>query len=64
MSWGKLGVLRTYGEKPTFVILDEDGRPDVTIPDISDWLLKRVGRTVSLTYTDKYFELADLTQKG
>jgi len=64
MAYGKLGVLKTYGEKPTFVILDSNGCLDSTIPDMSDWLIKRVGKLVSLTVTDKHFQVADLSTEG
>lgn len=63
MSYGKLAVIKTVGEKPTFVILDKDDNILITIPDLNDWMLKRIGTTVTLFLSDAHFQMTDETQK-
>lgn len=61
--FGKLAVIKTVGEKPTFVILDKDNNILITIPDLNDWMLERIGTTVSFFLSDAYFQLTDEKQK-
>jgi hypothetical protein len=63
MTFGKLGVLKSYGEKPTFAILDEDGQPETIIPQLDVWLIERLGNDVSIFISDTYFQISDYTTK-
>jgi len=62
MAYGKLAVIKTVGERPTFVILDKDGQVITTIPDLNDWMLQRLGKIVSLFLSDAYFQIVDLEE--
>lgn len=59
MAYGKLAVIKTYGEKPIFSILDKEDRPTTIIPDFHDWMMKRVGHKINLFISDKYFQVTD-----
>jgi hypothetical protein len=59
MSYGKLGVIKTIGERPTFCLLDKEGNPATIVPDMMEWLMRRVGKTVSLFISDAHFQVTD-----
>jgi len=59
MAYGKLAVLKTYGEKPAFVILDKDENILAIIPDFSEWAFTKIGKIVSLFESNAYFQLVD-----
>lgn len=63
MAYGKLGLIKAIGEKLIFCILDEKGHPTETIPDVTDWLMKRLGHTVSFTLSDIYWQVCDIDRK-
>jgi hypothetical protein len=59
MAYGKLAVIKTFGEKPTFVILDKDENVLTTVPDFNDWMLKRIGKIVDVFISDTNFHLTE-----
>jgi len=59
MSYGKLKVVKTYGEKPLFVIVGREGQESIPIPDLTEWLMKRLDHTINMFVSDKYFQVAD-----
>ena len=60
MAYGKLSVIKTYGSKPTFVLLDRKGKVCYTIPDINDFLLKNVGKMVDVAVTSGRFQISNV----
>ena len=65
MAYGKLSVIKSYGRKPTFVLLDRKGKVCYTIPDINDFLLKNLGRIMDVAVTDTRFQVSNvLTLEG
>ena len=63
MSYGKLAVIKTIGERPVFVILDREDNPATIIPDVNNWLMERLGRTISFTLSDVYWQLCDQEER-
>ena len=59
MAYGRLAVLKMIGEKPTFVILDKEENILATVPDLNDWMFKKIGKIVSLFESSAYFQLVD-----
>ena len=62
--YGKLAVLKSYGEKPTFAILGKNGQIEEVIPNVEEWLLKRIGKTISFTLSDIYWQVCDIAESN
>jgi hypothetical protein len=56
MAYDRLEVIKSYGEKPLFKVGDE------IIPDLADWLLKRVGKLVNVYVCDAHFQITDVEE--
>ena len=61
MSYGKLGVVKSIGKEPSFVILNEKGDVTTVVPSFTAWMLKRIGTTVSFLISDGAFEVVDMS---
>lgn len=59
MAYGKLGIIKTIGNRPVFCILDVENKPIMTIPDLEDWMMQKIGHTVDLFVSNEYFQLSD-----
>lgn len=59
MAYGKLAVIKSYGEKPTFVLLDRNKEPFFYFPDPTDWLMKKLGHMVMFTSSGKSWQVED-----
>ena len=56
MAYGKLEVIKSYGEKPVFKI------GDVILPDLATWLFERLGKTMNLYVCDAHFQITDVEE--
>lgn len=59
MGYGKLGVRKTYGEKPTFVLFDEHGIPKDISFDLTEWLAPRLGHRIDVLIVGNIFRIYD-----
>ena len=57
MKVGKVGVIKSIGEKPIFCLLDAKGNPAIIIPDFTDWMLEQMGKTVTLLTSEDTFAI-------
>jgi hypothetical protein len=62
MAYGKLVVLKSYGEKPVFVVEDGNGN-QTNIPDFAEWLFRRIGHDVNVFISDTYFQVCDEVER-
>jgi len=63
MSYGKLGTIKTVGNKPVFCILDAKDQPIIVVPDVEDWMMKKVGHKFSIFVSTKHFQLTDVDEE-
>jgi hypothetical protein len=63
MAYGKLGIIKTKGERTVFVLLDENGMEKTIIPDINLWLWERLGKNIDLNITEKFWQITDTEWK-
>lgn len=59
MIHGALDVIKTIGESPVFILSDKHNGTRVIIPNITDWLMKRLGKEISLKITKNQWKLEE-----